>query len=101
MKDTFSSGEGLSNRDLVTILAHNSNGAVEFLTSFGLNMSDVVTGLEGIAHDVRTDFLRLPMANLYQLAGPSCLLSENSLEMKWLKVVNCHDRNSVQGTGVR
>lgn len=42
IKDTLSSGDGLSNPTLVNILASNSAEAIDFLRSFGVNLVDVV-----------------------------------------------------------
>ena len=42
IKDTLASGDGQANEELVQVLAQNSNGAIEFLTSFGLGLTDVV-----------------------------------------------------------
>lgn len=42
MKDTLSSGDGLSNPALVNILTSNSAEAIDFLRSFGVNLVDVV-----------------------------------------------------------
>lgn len=42
IKDTLKSGSGLSNPELVRVLAGNSAEAMEFLRSFGLNLADVV-----------------------------------------------------------
>ena len=42
VQDTLKSGDGLSNEDLVNILATNSAAAIDFLESFDLHLSDVV-----------------------------------------------------------
>ena len=42
IQDTLKSGDGLSNEDLVNILATNSAAAIDFLESFGLRLTDVV-----------------------------------------------------------
>eukprot|EP00923_Selenidium_pygospionis_P052175 GHVN01090279.1.p1 GENE.GHVN01090279.1~~GHVN01090279.1.p1 ORF type:complete len:873 (-),score=165.53 GHVN01090279.1:703-3321(-) len=42
IKDTLASGGGLSDVNKVTTLAHNANSAIEFLSSFGLDLSNVV-----------------------------------------------------------
>lgn len=42
VQDTLKSGDGLSNEDLVNILATNSVAAIDFLESFGLSLTDVV-----------------------------------------------------------
>ncbi|XP_057302875.1 uncharacterized protein LOC130637037 isoform X1 [Hydractinia symbiolongicarpus] len=42
VSDTIASGDGLANKELVKILAQNSNSAIQFLSSFGLGLTDVV-----------------------------------------------------------